>query len=187
MLTPKENWGDLDRLSGALKAYQIASGKTLAYSMINTAGVLASSLHKETKKISPSEEKLRSVAGSTPSKSGDKKGMWAIKRKGGGAWAEIFRRIRKKFYQAAGWVPAIKGTRERGRITSFARPIGGIEGHVDDNGVAIITMWNRALGIAETTEKYKIMRKAITRTMLNFSSYIKRKLGEDAQKAFWKI
>ena len=67
MLTETDNSRQIDRLGNGIRAYKLASGRTLAFAMIKTGRELAFALHKETGRITPSES--TSTAPATKSRS----------------------------------------------------------------------------------------------------------------------
>jgi hypothetical protein len=179
MLVTTEDARQIDRLQGAIKAYQLASQRSLGFAMIKTGRNLAFALLAETRKITPSESELHQL----PEKLG-----WRIKRSKGSALEEIARRIRHRFYQAAGWKPAIHGFVSDTTVTTFDRRLGAVRARVETaTGVSHIQLINRAIAINASVRKYNILRKAVNRVFAGFAPYIKRKLGEDARKAFYKI
>jgi hypothetical protein len=178
MLTLSEDSRSVDRLGNAIRAYKLASGRTLAFAMIKTGRELAYALHKETAKIAPSEAKLLQL----PEEQG-----WRIKRQKGSAMEEIYRRIRHRKFAAAGWLPAIRGFVRTDTVTTFNKRLGAVLAQVDLNGRCHIQLINRAGPIAKVMSKFGILRKAINDVFRGFAPYIKRKLGDEARKAFWKL
>lgn len=180
MLTTEEDSHQLDRLGRGLRTYHKASGRTLAFAMIKTGRELAFALHKETAKIAPTEAELLAL----PGKLG-----WRIKRlpsRAGrrSAMEEIYRRIKHRKFAAAGWLPAIRGFIQRDTVTSLDKRLGAVLARVALTGEVHITLINRAGPIQKVMDKHSILRKAVNRVFMGFSPYIKRKLGEEAQKAF---
>lgn len=181
LTTIERNSKAIDRLGRVIRAYRVASGRTLGFAMIKTAGELAGDLHRETAKIAPSIQSLQDL----PSALG-----WRIKRTRGTVAAAILRRIHHRKYTAAGWIPAVKGfnsTRDAKTVKTVNGTLGSISAFVDANGNAHITLINRAVKVDETTEKYGIVDKAVRRVMVGMSSYIKSHLGADAQRAFMQL
>jgi hypothetical protein len=182
MLTTTEDSRQLDRLGNAIRAYHLASGRTLAFAMLKTGRELAFALHKETARIAPSESELLEL----PGKLG-----WRIKRGSGGgrgsAMAEIFRRIKARKFAAAGWLPAIRGFVRPDTVTTLDKRLGAVLARVETTGATHITLINRAGPIEKVTAKHGILRKAVNDVFRGFAPYIRRKLGEEARRAFWKL
>ena len=178
MLTETDNSRQIDRLGNGIRAYKLASGRTLAFAMIKTGRELAFALHKETGRITPSESTLTEL----PHKLG-----WRIKRLKGSVSEEIQRRIRSRFFSAAGWKPAIHGFLQSNTVTTFQKRLGAVLAQVDMNGRCHIVLINKAGPIQQVTDKHQILRKAINDVFRGFAPYIKRKLGDDARAAFFKL
>jgi hypothetical protein len=182
MLTTTEDSHQLDRLGNSIKAYRLASGQSLAFSMIHVARNFASALHSETARIAPSEAKLLEL----PGKLG-----WRIKRKAGGgrrsAMEEIFRRIRHRKFLAAGWLPAVRGFVQTNTVTTLDKRLGAVLAQVEMTGEVHIMLINRCGGIEKETRERDLLRKAVNKTFREIAPYIKSHLGEEARRAFWKI
>ena len=181
MLTVTEDSKALDRLGTAIRAYKIASGRTLTFAMIKTGRELAYALHKETKKHSPTQAMIRDL----PEALG-----WRIKRRSGKALKEIERRQRHVGFVQAGWLPAIRGfgnDRETKFVHTNIKQLGAVVAQTNDNGDVSITLINRTPPAKKMMEKYGIIKTAVTRVRLGFAPYIKRKLGDDAVKAFSQL
>lgn len=182
MLNTTEDSRQIDRLGNAIKAYHLASGRTLAFAMLKTGRELAFALHKETAKIAPTEVSLKELPASLG---------WRIKRGSGGgkfsAMNEIDRRIRARKFAAAGWLPAIRGFVNPTTVTSLDKRLGAVLAHVADNGEVHITLINRTGGIETVFNKHGLLRKSTNQVFRGFAPYIHRKLGDEAVKAFFKL
>ena len=182
MLTITEDSQQLDRLGNAIKAYRLASGQSLAFSMIHVARNLAYALHSETAKIAPSESKLMELPGALG---------WRIKRPIGGgkgsAMKEVYRRINARRFLAAGWLPAVRGFVQNNTVTTLDKRLGAVQAQVETTGEVHIVLINRAGGIEKETKARGLLEKAVRRVFLDIAPYIKSHLGEEARKAFWKI
>lgn len=178
MLTETDNSRQIERLGNGIRAYRLASGRTLAFAMIKTGRELAFALHKETAKITPSESTLTEL----PHALG-----WRIRRKKGSVAEEIQRRIRSRFFSAAGWKPAIQGFVQSATVTTFQKRLGAVLAQVDMSGRCHIELINRAGPIQEVTDRHQLLRKAVNRVFRGFAPYIKRKLGDEARAAFFRL
>lgn len=196
MVTEIDNSRQIDRIGNAIRAYKLASGRTLAFAMIKTGKELAFALHRETGKITPSEERIREVPANAgwlmrprPKSLGTDKSHEVRKQiiKAGGVNEMINARVRSRYFHAAGWKPAIHGFLKNNLVTTFQKRLGGVIAAVDMNGRCHIVEINRAGIIREITDRHQILRKAVNDVFRGFAPYIKRKLGEEARAAFWKI
>lgn len=182
MLATTEDSRQLDRIGNAIKAYRIASGQTLAFSMIHVARALAYALHSETVKIAPTEAKLLELPGALG---------WRIKRGLGGgresAMKAIYNRIKHRKFLGAGWLPAVRGFVQTNTVTSLDKRLGAVLAQVSNSGEVHIVLINRAGGIEKETNSRGLLRKATNRVFLRIAPYIKSHLGADARKAFWQI
>ncbi len=196
MLTETDNSRQIDRLGNGIRAYKIASGRTLAFAMIKAGRELAFALHKETARITPTEETIRAV----PTNAG-----WNMRprpaSKGTDRSHEVRRqiqmhqgvenminaRVRSRYFHAAGWKPAIHGFIRADTVTTFNKKLGAVIAQVDMSGKCHIIELNRAGVIQQVTDRFQILRKAVNDVFRGFAPYIKRKLGEEARKAFWKL
>ena len=181
MLTVTEDSRQLDRLGQAIRAYKLASGRTLTFAMIKTGRELAYALHTEVKKIAPTEATIREL----PSSLG-----WRIKRRSGAAIVEIQRRMKHLHFMQSGWLPAIRGF-GRDRETTFAqtnvKKLGALIARHNDQGDVSLDLINRAGPARRIHEQHGIVRKAVAKVMRGFQPYIRRKLGDEAVKAFRQI
>lgn len=190
MLETTEDFSEVERFKKGLDAYKVASGRTLAFAMIKWGKELAFALYKETAKITPTESALIGLGGSTPSKpkSGEKpkKGLWAIRRTKGGAMDELHRRVHHRKFHAVGWIPAMKGFMHS-TVHTNVRALGGVNALVNMAGEAHIILFNRAGVIAKVTRQHNLLHKAVSAVFRNAAPYIKKKLGEEARRAFWNL
>ena len=212
MLTTTDDSKQLDRLGNAIRVYHLASGRTLAFAMIKTGRELAFALHKETAKITPSESSLLDLPAklgwrihrrfryyrdgptpksSTPWTAADRATFRKIGRRPfkrtSTAMAEIKYRIEKRKFAASGWLPAIRGFVNQGTVTSLEKRLGAVLARVSMTGDADITLINKILKIRKVFTEHPILRKAVSDVMRGFAPYIKRKLGEEARAAFFKL
>lgn len=197
MLTTTETSHQLTRLGDAIKAYKLASGRTLAFAMIKTGREMAYALQAATAHITPSEERIRSdvrATGWTDKPRPKSKGSVGSRHvhsalvKYRGINGMIQARIYHRKYHAAGWKPAMQGFVGKGTVTTVNKRYGAVIANVDMNGICHIQLINR-IGVIEQVmaQHPEIIKNAVGRVMIGFSPYIKKKLGEEAQRAFLNI
>lgn len=175
MLTTTETSDQLNRLGLAIRAYKVASGRTLGFAIIKAGRNLAFSLYAETRKISPSKQKLLELGPALG---------WRVKRKQGGALAELRRRVNSRFFHALGWLPAKKGFSKTNTVTSVRNKYGALYAVVEQTGTAHLQLVNFTGHIEKVTGRHGIMQRAVNDVLADMRPYIKTKLGQDAAIAF---
>ena len=170
----------IDRLARAVGVYSVASRKTLGYAVTKAAKELSWQLHRETAKETPSKEELLGL--------GEKLG-WRIRRRPGKtAKQELRRRVARRKYSASGWLPAVRAFIRDGGYRSNGTPQGFAQGRIDAaSGEAVIRLVNRTAVIEQLTRSRGILQRAVSGVVANMAPYIRRKLGEDAERSFRQI
>lgn len=201
-----EDWSQAQRLNGAIRAYEKASGRGLTFAVIKTGRELTFALHKETVQIAPSPDTIRSV----PEKagwldrtrrhvrrpdSGEKqekirRELVGSQSAGRGIQGLIAARLRHRKFLAAGWLPALRGflaAGENGLPKASAKKLGALVAQVQEDGNLHLRIINHAGPVRTILQRKGVLRRAVNRVYRGMNAYIKRKLGEEARKAFWQI
>lgn len=201
-----EDWRQVERLTGAIRAYEKASGRGLMFAVVKTGRELTFALHKETARIAPSVEAIKAV----PEKAGWLDRSRSHKRKpdsgekqakarrelvgtesaGHGIQGLIAWRTRHRKFLAAGWLPALRSfvaAGETGLPKEAVKKLGALIAQVQDDGNLHIRIINHAGPVRTVLERKGVLRRAVNQVFRGMNSYIRRKLGEEARKAFWNL
>ena len=199
-LTLHEDFGEIDRLGAAIRAYRIASGGMLADAMIKAGKELSYNLYKETVKITPAESVILAV----PRRSGwlsrkrhgrsiNTKPKTSVVRQQivthGGINGMIQWRLRHRKFSASGWLPAFRAfvAANRGSVASTFRTLGWLDANVDEKGNAHLIIGNRAGPISTVISRKDILHKAVDGVFRGMAPYIQKKLGAQAQQIFLNL